>query len=105
MARRVAMWITVIALTALGCVSATSAAIYLVRGGGTGWTFYTPYSVTYSPSPLDVVTGFCAFAQRILLPVAAFSSGIYVYLADRAARQSQMSHGFEVRVGEQSGGT
>jgi hypothetical protein len=44
-------------------------------------------------------------AQRFLLPLAAASSAIYVYLAERAVERLHESHGFEVRVGEQSGGT
>ena len=105
MVRRVAMWIAVFSLAALGSVSATSAAIYLARGGDTGWIFYTPYSVSTSPSPSDTITGFCGVAQRLLLPIAAFSSGVYIYLAERAAQRLHSPRGFEVQMGEQSGGT
>jgi hypothetical protein len=103
MARRIVMWIAVVSLVALGGVSGASAVIYLWQNGNTGWTYYTPYSVTVAP--VSNVASFCAIAQRVLLPVAALSSAFYIYLAERAFQQLNPRRGFELQFSQRSGDT
>lgn len=102
MLRRITMWIAVISLAALACVSATSATIYIFATANTGWTFYTPASVAGPAFQLEPILFFCAFAQRLLLPLAAASSAVYLYLAERFLRSLRVSHGFEIQASDLS---
>jgi heme/copper-type cytochrome/quinol oxidase subunit 1 len=99
------MWVALISLLALGVITATSAAVSLSLGGDTGWTFYTPSSVSTSAPPLANWLGICVLAQRLLLPLAAIASAVYLYLAERDLRGLLLSRGFPVQAGRQSGGT
>ena len=92
MTRRVCLWAAVCSLSGLAAVSVVSS----VAGSYASWTYYTPGSATIPNRAMQVMNA-CAYAEMILVPLAALASAGYMLLLDRAVRHDLAGRGFEVR--------
>ena len=92
------MWTALVSLIGYGCAAGMTTILGLYMSGNAGWTFYT--SRPQPPPPINLIL-ICSLIQRSLLPVAALSSAMYLYLTERVVRQICVTRGFDVGPAEE----